>query len=184
MIFLACDGDLVGAFRPSGPGTPRNHHQRRHPCPAPVARPPSSVGARADLAARDHYRACFGRDPRGIWLPECALSRRETSCSGRPALVHPDTHGVLHARPHPRYAFFAPSHPRRNRRVRPRPDSARQVWSRHEGYPGDPRYRDFYRDIGFDLISTTLNLTSRPGARLHRHQIPPHHRPLGRQRGL
>jgi 1,4-alpha-glucan branching enzyme len=25
------------------------------------------------------------------------------------------------------------------------------VWSRHEGYPGDPRYRDFYRDIGFDL---------------------------------
>jgi 1,4-alpha-glucan branching enzyme len=31
------------------------------------------------------------------------------------------------------------------------PASAKQVWSRHEGYPGDPRYRDFYRDIGFDL---------------------------------
>jgi 1,4-alpha-glucan branching enzyme len=30
-------------------------------------------------------------------------------------------------------------------------DSAKQVWSRQEGYPGDPRYRDFYRDIGFDL---------------------------------
>jgi len=30
-------------------------------------------------------------------------------------------------------------------------ESARQVWSRHEGYPGDPRYRDFYRDVGFDL---------------------------------
>jgi 1,4-alpha-glucan branching enzyme len=30
-------------------------------------------------------------------------------------------------------------------------DSAKQVWSKHEGYPGDPRYRDFYRDIGFDL---------------------------------
>src|SRR5438270_13350317 len=29
--------------------------------------------------------------------------------------------------------------------------SAKQVWSRHEDYPGDPRYRDFYRDIGFDL---------------------------------
>src|SRR6185369_5629734 len=29
--------------------------------------------------------------------------------------------------------------------------SARQVWSKQEGYPGDPRYRDFYRDIGFDL---------------------------------
>jgi 1,4-alpha-glucan branching enzyme len=30
-------------------------------------------------------------------------------------------------------------------------DSAKQVWSREAGYPGDPRYRDFYRDIGFDL---------------------------------
>src|SRR5205807_3514665 len=24
-------------------------------------------------------------------------------------------------------------------------------WSRDSGYPGDSRYRDFYRDIGFDL---------------------------------
>src|SRR5207249_1353384 len=30
-------------------------------------------------------------------------------------------------------------------------DSAEQVWSRHVGYPGDRRYREFYRDIGFDL---------------------------------
>jgi len=30
-------------------------------------------------------------------------------------------------------------------------DSAKQVWSKHEGYPGDARYRDFYRDVGFDL---------------------------------
>ena len=32
---------------------------------------PPSVRAQI-LVARDHYRACFGRDPRGIWLPECA----------------------------------------------------------------------------------------------------------------
>src|SRR5207249_3255058 len=31
------------------------------------------------------------------------------------------------------------------------PDSSRQVWSAEEGYPGDFWYRDFYRDIGFDL---------------------------------
>ena len=30
-------------------------------------------------------------------------------------------------------------------------DSAKQVWSKHEGYPGDANYREFYRDIGFDL---------------------------------
>ncbi|MBN1308123.1 MAG: DUF1957 domain-containing protein, partial [Chitinispirillaceae bacterium] len=30
-------------------------------------------------------------------------------------------------------------------------ESSRAVWSATEGYPGDPNYRDFYRDIGFDL---------------------------------
>ena len=30
-------------------------------------------------------------------------------------------------------------------------ESSQQVWSRDEGYPGDAFYRDFYRDIGFDL---------------------------------
>jgi 1,4-alpha-glucan branching enzyme len=30
-------------------------------------------------------------------------------------------------------------------------DSSEQVWSSKHGYPGDPQYRDFYRDIGFDL---------------------------------
>ena len=33
----------------------------------------SSVRAQI-LVARDHYRDCFGCDPRGIWLPECAYS--------------------------------------------------------------------------------------------------------------
>ena len=32
---------------------------------------PEAVRAQIFLA-RDHYRECFGRDPRGIWLPECA----------------------------------------------------------------------------------------------------------------
>ena len=32
---------------------------------------PESLRAQI-LVARDHYRSCFGCDPRGIWLPECA----------------------------------------------------------------------------------------------------------------
>ena len=35
---------------------------------------PPSVRAQI-LTARDHYRSCFGRDPRGIWLPECEIGR-------------------------------------------------------------------------------------------------------------
>jgi 1,4-alpha-glucan branching enzyme len=30
-------------------------------------------------------------------------------------------------------------------------ESSKQVWSSIEGYPGDYNYRDFYRDVGFDL---------------------------------
>src|SRR3990167_7085597 len=30
-------------------------------------------------------------------------------------------------------------------------ESSKSVWSAEEGYPGDYRYREFYRDIGFDL---------------------------------
>lgn len=106
------------------------------------------------LTARDHYRSCFGRDPRGIWLPECAYA------SGIEKILQEanirwfilDTHGLLHATPRPRYGVFAPVYTPNGIAAFGRDlDSAKQVWSRHEGYPGDPRYRDFYRDIGFDL---------------------------------
>ena len=67
---------------------------------------PPSVRAQI-MTARDHYRSCFGCDPRGIWLPECAY------VSGVEAFLQEsnirwfilDTHGVLHARPRPRYGM-------------------------------------------------------------------------------
>jgi 1,4-alpha-glucan branching enzyme len=106
------------------------------------------------LTARDHYRECFGRDPRGIWLPECAyvdgVEFVLQEANIRWFII--DTHGVLHARPRPRYGVFAPIFTQNGMAAFGRDlDSAKQVWSKHEGYPGDARYRDFYRDIGFDL---------------------------------
>jgi 1,4-alpha-glucan branching enzyme len=63
-----------------------------------------------------------------------------------------DAHGLLFGNPPPRRAIYAPvftpAGPAAFARDR---DSSRQVWSAHEGYPGDPVYREFYRDIGFDL---------------------------------
>jgi 1,4-alpha-glucan branching enzyme len=114
---------------------------------------PSSIRAQI-LTARDHYKTCFGRDPRGIWLPECAyVDGVETflqEANIRWFIL--DTHGVLHARPQPRYGTFAPIFTPNGIAVFGRDyHSSRQVWSKHEGYPGDARYRDFYRDIGFDL---------------------------------
>jgi 1,4-alpha-glucan branching enzyme len=118
-----------------------------------LASHPPSVRAQI-LVARDHYRACFGRDPRGIWLPECAyVNGIETVLQeANIRWFITDTHGVLHATPRPRYGVFAPLFTPNGIAAFGRDlDSARQVWSKHEGYPGDPRYRDFYRDIGFDL---------------------------------
>jgi 1,4-alpha-glucan branching enzyme len=114
---------------------------------------PQSVRAQI-LTARDHYRSCFGRDPRGVWLPECAyaegVEKFLQEANIRWFIL--DTHGVLHAKPRPRFGTFAPIFTPNGVAAFGRDfDSSRQVWSKHEGYPGDPRYRDFYRDIGFDL---------------------------------
>lgn len=114
---------------------------------------PQSVRAQI-LMARDHYRECFGRDPAGIWLPECAyvdgVENVLQEANIRWFII--DTHGLLHARPRPRYGVFAPIFTPNGIAAFGRDlESAKQVWSRHEGYPGDPRYRDFYRDIAFDL---------------------------------
>ncbi len=106
------------------------------------------------LIGRDSYRECFGRDPRGIWLPECAYVPgvgdllREAGI--RWFVV--DAHGLMFGQPKPRFAiyspYFLPEGPAVFGRDR---DSSRQVWSAKEGYPGDPAYREFYRDIGQDL---------------------------------
>jgi 1,4-alpha-glucan branching enzyme len=106
------------------------------------------------LHGRDHYAECFGRLPMGIWLPECAYTPEL-----EPVLQEAnlrwfvlDTLGVTEASPRPVYGAYAPLYTRHGLAAFGRDaDSAQQVWSRRGGYPGDPRYRDFYRDIGFDL---------------------------------
>ena len=114
---------------------------------------PASIRAQI-FTARDHYRSCFGRDPAGIWLPECAyaVGVEKFLQEANIRWFTLDTHGILHAQPRPRYGTFAPIFTPNGVAAFGRDfDSSRQVWSKHEGYPGDPRYRDFYRDIGFDL---------------------------------
>ena len=64
-----------------------------------------------------------------------------------------DTHGVLFADPRPRFGVYAPILcPGTNVAALGRDtESSKQVWSAIEGYPGDYNYREFYRDVGFDL---------------------------------
>lgn len=114
---------------------------------------PEAVRAQITVAAI-HYRHHFGRDPVGIWLPECGYYpgvERYLAAEGiRYFFV--DTHGILDATPRPRYGVYAPLYTSAGVAAFGRdPESSEQVWSAETGYPGDPAYREFYRDVGYDL---------------------------------
>jgi 1,4-alpha-glucan branching enzyme len=154
-FYVACDGNLITPFRNLQEAGLLEiiTSAATHAVLPLLAQHPPSVRAQV-LIGRDHYRTCFGRDPRGFWLPECAYSEGLEAVL-QEANLHwfiTDTCGILHAHPRPRYGMFAPILAPHGVAAFGRDlDSAKQVWSRQEGYPGDPRYRDFYRDIGFDL---------------------------------
>ncbi len=114
---------------------------------------PEAVRAQI-LIARDYHRQCFGRAPVGIWLPECAYFPGVENYLREADLrwFVLDAHGVMFGQPQPRFAIYAPCYTPDGPAVFARDrDSSRQVWSAEEGYPGDPAYRDFYRDLGYDL---------------------------------
>jgi 1,4-alpha-glucan branching enzyme len=102
-----------------------------------------------------HYESVFGRKPRGIWLPECGYHPGHDEILKECGIRYffSDSHGVLHGTPRPKYGVFAPVYCRGTGVACFARDleSSKQVWSSIEGYPGDYNYREFYRDIGFDL---------------------------------
>jgi len=106
------------------------------------------------IVACEHYKKHFGREPKGIWLPECGykpgIEEYLSDCNIEYFFV--DSHGILNASPRPKYGVFAPiSTPSGVACFGRDQESGKQVWSSNEGYPGDNSYRDFYRDVGFDL---------------------------------
>ena len=114
---------------------------------------PAAVRAQVEVAAAE-YRRFFGRSAEGFWLPECAYEPGLDAELARAGFRYffVDTHGIAHASPRPVYGVYAPIACDSGVAAFGRdPDSSKQVWSAEEGYPGDFWYRDFYRDIGFDL---------------------------------
>lgn len=113
---------------------------------------PQAVEAQVAVAV-DQYKRCFGRPPRGIWNPECGFFPGLDQVLDRNGIrfFFADTHAVLFADRRPRYGVFAPLRTPGGPFVFGRDqESSKSVWSAEQGYPGDPRYREFYRDIGYD----------------------------------
>jgi 1,4-alpha-glucan branching enzyme len=105
------------------------------------------------------FERLLGRRPTGAWLAECAYHPSFDAEMARAGIRFTilDTHGVLHAKPRPRFGVHAPIVGPHGTAFFARDiESSKQVWSRDEGYPGDAFYRDFYRDIGFDLPESEL----------------------------
>ena len=147
---------------------------------------PEAIRGQLRTAVREHQRL-LGERPLGIWLPECAyyegLDHWMRDAGLRYAVL--DGHGLLHARPRPRYGVYAPICSRNGVAFFGRDsDATLPVWSAKDGYPGDPQYREFHRDLGWDLPLESLEPLGlkepRPlGLKLHR--VTDHSFPLDRK---
>ena len=100
------------------------------------------------------HRKIFGKHPAGFWLPQMGwypgLGEVLRSYNVQYTVV--TTKGAMLGEPTPRYGSFAPVECPSGLVAFIRDAGAtKAVWSESTGYPADPVYRDFYRDIGFDL---------------------------------
>ncbi|HQB61959.1 MAG TPA: DUF1957 domain-containing protein, partial [Spirochaetota bacterium] len=113
----------------------------------------NAVNAQIEIAVKNYLKH-FGKYPSGMWNAECAYYPGLEDYLKKWGIKYffTDTHGILYAEKRPKYGIFAPLFCKNGVAAFGRDvESSKQVWSAQEGYPGDPDYRDFYRDIGFDL---------------------------------
>ncbi len=103
--------------------------------------------------AKRQYERVFGRSPRGIWLAENAWTPGLDSFLAEEGirwfLVNPKGLREGDTRP-----FFDSANPV----ITPAgtaafpidPETRAKIWSRENGFPGHPNYKEWYRDLGYD----------------------------------
>jgi 1,4-alpha-glucan branching enzyme len=114
---------------------------------------PATVRAQIFAAVHEHQRI-FGQMPKGIWVPECGyypgLDKILAEAGLRYFIV--DAHAIELSDPKPMFSVHAPLFcPTGVAAFGRNPSTSRLVWSDKVGYPGDPNYREYHRDIGYDL---------------------------------
>ena len=99
------------------------------------------------------FEEAFGKKPRGLWLPECGYFEGLDAILAEYGFKYffLETHGVLLAKPSPKYGVFAPiKTPAGLYCFGREQSSSMEVWSRKTGYPGHPEYREFFKDIAHE----------------------------------
>ena len=145
---------------------------------------PETVVGQIKTAVR-HHQNTFNVKPLGIWLPECAyyenLDKILSQCGIRYAVL--DGHGILNSKPRPRYGVYAPICSKNGVAFFGRDSqSTLPVWSAKDGFPGDPLYREYHKDLGWELPLTKLKDNGIKSIRplgLKFHRITNNSTPLG-----
>jgi 1,4-alpha-glucan branching enzyme len=124
------------------------------------------LAVRAQLrVGRDAFTRLTGVAPDGLWLPECGYYpglEREISETGYRYTIL-ETHGIQQARPKPRWDVYGPLSLGGISLFGRDPFSAAEVWSRDRGFPGNPLYREYHRDLGFAAEEGVLDGFLPPG---------------------
>jgi 1,4-alpha-glucan branching enzyme len=154
LVFGQYKGDLIAAFREFS----EKGYLELMTCAAthgflPLMKEhPGAVRAQLEMGVRTHKRL-IGKAPRGIWLPECAFypGLDEELKKHGIEFFFVDSHGLVNGNPYPIYDVYAPIVTPAGAVAFARdPLSSSSVWSSESGYPGHARYREFYRDLGWD----------------------------------
>lgn len=114
---------------------------------------PETIRAQIQLALQLHHKL-FGKHSKGFWLPEFGYFPGLENYLKELGIRYffAASHGVLFIPQRPKYGVYAPLDCPNGVSAFGRDlASANAVWSSEEGYPGNFSYREFYRDIGFDL---------------------------------
>lgn len=119
---------------------------------------PWTVQAQIRTAVEEHERL-FAQRPRGMWVPECAYFPGLDGLLAEEGIRYfvTDSHAIEHAEPRPLFGVSAPLYcPSGVAAFGRHPLTSKLVWSKSVGYPADYNYREYYRDIGFDIESHYL----------------------------
>ena len=114
---------------------------------------PQVVNAQVELAITSHI-SHFRKKPKGFWLPECGFYPGLENILAAYDIDYFFTasHSLILADEKVERGVFAPVNCDHNISAFARDYGLSQaVWSEDDGYPVDRVYREFYRDIGFDL---------------------------------
>jgi 1,4-alpha-glucan branching enzyme len=148
----------------------------------PVLQDLDSARAQVREAVKTHERF-LGFRPRGIWSPECGIhpSGLQALAEENLCFTFTEDRAVRYAWPPPQHDVYRPLWSPEGVGLFPRdPGSAKEVWSAAEGYPGDFRYREFYRDLGYDAADDMLDPVHKQGTGAKKNVGVKMHRITGR----